>query len=81
MEKMVEERTEQFLTKNYELECINIQLENANRAKTEFLANVTARRNSLTGRFSWKQLPSTERSIPGNYLGLYSRVSACLTEN
>ena len=41
LEKIVGERTEQLRSKNYELECTNIQLENVSRAKTEFIANVS----------------------------------------
>ncbi len=41
MERMVEKRTEQLKTKNFELECANIELEKAGRAKTDFLANVS----------------------------------------
>jgi signal transduction histidine kinase len=39
--KIIDERTEQLTNKNYELECANIRLESANRAKTEFLANIS----------------------------------------
>lgn len=41
MEKMVDERTEQLRNKNYELESANARLESANRAKDEFLANIS----------------------------------------
>lgn len=41
MEKIIDERTEELRSKNYELECANIGLENTNRAKTEFLANIS----------------------------------------
>ncbi|MEN6489489.1 MAG: ATP-binding protein, partial [Smithella sp.] len=41
MERMVDERTEELRIKNDELECANNELINANRAKNEFMANMS----------------------------------------
>ncbi|AET69946.1 putative ATPase [Desulfosporosinus orientis DSM 765] len=65
LEKRVEERTAQLKAKNFELKTTNLQLEQANQAKTEFLAKMSHEmRTPLHGIFGMASLIQKGRLLP-----------------